>query len=148
MPLYRVGYSSYEECPQAILFSHKEYTQEEFRVLVLDETVAAVKARKVRKEDEGSSYLHGFQDVYFDVAQALVAKHGFVMAEFKGEFWAFGWASMFDKSDWKDQRDDDLDAITDRLLKEGFTRDDDDYERNLRRCAEEAEAEEKKAPEA
>jgi len=71
--------------------------------------------------------LHNFQDVFNeDLIQYLIEKFSFKRMEYELIWSTFGWASIFDKTDWEGDRDSHLDKITDAVNK-ACLREDDDY---------------------
>jgi hypothetical protein len=120
MFLYKVGYNSYEECPEIVLAHHRDIPGEEFEDLCLSCCEAVAKGMVASGES-----LHNFSDMYEKVADMLVERAGFEHADFSASFSPFGWASVLDNEDWATQRGDELNKITNRLLAAGLTKEDD-----------------------
>jgi hypothetical protein len=141
MFLYRVGYTSYEECPQVALCHERRIDSKEFEEMCLSCAVDA--AKEMIAKDE---YVHNFSHLYDRVVYLMVVRHGFAAAEYAGDFRPFGWPSVFDKDDWEKDRDEDLDKLTDRLLAAGLGPADDSSAKLRLRRQEERESESKDQP--
>lgn len=128
MYFYEVGYSSYEEAPTYTLISEKEYTQVEFDELVADCIVesyfiktAEDKKRMIEEnivlEDDMKDYDYydKVDNLLSHAIEILVAQHGFIQPEFKCIFQPFGWASIKNPDDWKNDTDAQLTLIRERF---------------------------------
>lgn len=123
VPLYKIGWYSYEESCY-ISFTHDEkYSHDELTKIIGEAAVKAIKEEKGEKHH----YLHGFDDIFYAVADILGRDYGFAPLAYDEEWDIFGWASIFDKTDWGSNRDEVLDEITNTVLAAGFTRNDDDH---------------------
>jgi hypothetical protein len=91
MYTYKIGYYSYEECPNITLISSIFYTEEDFKKLVTDISMDFVGTKK---------YTDKFEDLYKFVASALIDKYNFVELKHNGQFIPFGWASIKNPKDW------------------------------------------------
>jgi len=119
---YKIGYHSHEESDYVELQHEKKFSDNELTEMIAEATVEIIKKRT-------GNYTHNFQDIFGDssLIQYLIEKFGFKLIEYELRWSAFGWASIFDKTNWKEDRGDHLDKITDAVNKAGFTRKDDDY---------------------
>lgn len=123
---YKIGYYSHEESNYVELQHEKKFSDEELTEMISEYTVYIIKIMK-----QNDDYIHSFQDIFNSgdqgIIQYLKEKYGFNDIEYE-LFWSvFGWASIFDKSDWKGDRDNHLEKIADVVNKAGYTRNDDDH---------------------
>ena len=131
---YKIGYTSYEESSFIELEHEKQFTADELADIVANATVEVIKMMKAVPKEEHLQ-VHSFQDVcsgsYKDdrinLEDCLVDKFGFKPIVYEQQFSIFGWPSIFSKEDWKSDRYESLDRLTDRVLAAGFTIEDDDY---------------------
>lgn len=120
---YKIGYYSHEESDYIELQHEKKFSDNELTELIAEATVETIK--KMRKAGD---YTHSFQYIFRkDLIQYLIEKIGFKRIEYELCWNIFGWGSVFDKKDWKEDRDDHLDKITEAVNGAGFSREDDDY---------------------
>lgn len=163
MHLYKVGYGSYEDSGDVTLSHEKLFSREEFNKMAVEASVAFVK--KAYACEDGSRWsalddisrpdaekypkheLHTFSDIYCGVAEQMCEMFGFKEVKFAAGFFCFGWASIFDQTDWDSDRDDELKAVTAALNAAGFDKSHDrmvrhdlrrDEERKLEQEAKEA----------
>lgn len=108
MPIYEIGYSSYEDSERIYLGHEKEFSEEEFRALVAKTAREWWDAQNPKKRWIASDSFNGMCD---DVAKAMEA-HGFRVLTPLRVFRPFGWASVL-VPDWEGHtdEDDDLDAL-------------------------------------
>ena len=122
---YKIGYHSYEESDYVELQHEKKFSDNELTEMIVEATVETIKKKK--KADD---YLHSFQDVfnseYPSLIKYLIGKFDFKLIEYELTWSIFGWASIFDKTDWTEDRGKHLDKIIDAVNRAGFTRKDDD----------------------
>jgi hypothetical protein len=125
---YKIGYTSYEESSFVELEHEQKYTHQELSEIIANATVEVVKVLKKIP----NSYTHSFQDVFeglyseCNVISYLIANKGFKRIEYQDVWSVFGWASIFDKTDWgSENRDWELDFIVEKILEAGFTKEDD-----------------------
>ncbi len=122
---YKIGYYSHEESDYIELQHEKKFSDEELTEMISEYTVEIIK--KMKQDD----YVHSFQDIFnygdHGIIKYLKEKYGFKDIEYELSWTVFGWASIFDKSDWEGDRDNHLEKITDAVNNAGFTRNDDDY---------------------
>ncbi len=130
MNYYEIGYHSYEEAPQIILISDKEYSQQEFKQLCAQVTVDIYNNRKQLFKDQyaaieedkdafdGYDPKGRFEYLLHDVVDKLISDHAFRRLEIKAEFSPFGWAYFIPKDDWKQDgigNKDDIELIRNLL---------------------------------
>jgi hypothetical protein len=72
-------------------------------------------------------WLHSFDGIYSEVAKVMCEFYGFEVAKFAGSYNVFGWPSMFDMTDWSEQRGEKLNELTRALNAAGFTKEHDTY---------------------
>jgi len=126
---YKIGYTSYEESSFAELEHEKQFTREEIRDMVAEATVDNIKKLKAMPNE----YTHSFKTIFSGdyenntLADSLISLFGFKRIEYEQHFSVFGWPSIFYKNDWANDRDEDLDYITDKVRAAGFTEKDDTY---------------------
>lgn len=122
---YKIGYYSHEESDYVELQHDKKFSDNELTEMIADTTVETIKKMKQTDND----YRHSFQDIFEDsnFVQCLIEKFDFKRIEYELCINIFGWGSVFDKSDWKGDRGDHLDKITDIVNKAGFSMRDDSY---------------------
>jgi len=129
---YKIGYSTYEESHYIELEHEQKFTHDELTKIIAEAAVAVVKTMVNDKD-----YVHSFQDVFSrcymdnkkaDIEGYLIKEKGFKLIEYAENWYTFGWASIFHKEDWKDNRDDDLNKITDAVNAAGFTKDNDSFD--------------------
>lgn len=122
---YKIGYYSHEESDYVELQHEIKFSDNELTEMLAEATVDIITKMKKRIR-----YIHNFQDAFESedpsLIRYLIEKFGFKLIDHELCWSAFGWASVFDKSDWKGDRDDHLDKITDIVNRTGFTRKDDD----------------------
>lgn len=121
---YKIGYYSHEESDYVELQHEKKFSDNELTEIIAEATVETIK--KMKRVGDST---HDFQDVFEDpsLVQYLIEKFGFKLIEYELYRSVFGWGSVFDKTDWKGDRNNLLDKITEAVNKAGFTRKDDDY---------------------
>jgi len=121
MYIYEIGYWSMEECPVHTLCCEKQYSKEQFDELVSDCIIRVFKQRSedaLKKYRIEEIYLEDSVDyLYSDAIDILTKEFGFKSFEIHAKFIPFGWASIRDKSSWKNERDEQLNLITDKLTK-------------------------------
>lgn len=122
---YKIGYYSHEESNYVELQHEKQFNDDELTEMVAEATVETIKKMK-RAGDRVHDFQHVFDNEGSNIAQYLIEKFGFKYIEYELCWRAFGWASIFDKTDWKDDRGNHLDKITDIVNNAGVTRKDDD----------------------
>ena len=109
MYFYEVGYWSYEESPSYTLINEKEFSKEEF-----DDLVSNCAFEVLMSINE--SMYDSFQDITSKIIDILEDKHGFKQPIIKSSFNPFGWASVYDKNDWKPQvNDEQLELIRSKV---------------------------------
>jgi hypothetical protein len=122
---YKIGYHSHEESGYVELQHEKKFSDEELTEMISESTVEIIKKMKQ------DGYVHSFQDIFnyedHSIIKYLREKYGFKDIGYELSWTVFGWASIFDKSDWEGDRDNHLEKITDAVNKAGFARNDDDY---------------------
>jgi len=120
---YKIGYYSDEGSDCIELQHEKKFSDSELTEMIAEATIDTIKKMKQTRY-----YTHSFQDIFDDprFVQYLIEKFGFNLIEYESYWSVFGWASIFDKSDWKESRDDLLNKITEAVNKAGFSRKDDD----------------------
>jgi hypothetical protein len=125
---YKIGYYSHEESYYVELFHENKFMDNEITEMVADATISVIKKMKGREEG-----VHGFEDIMNDgLIQFLIEKYDFKRLTYENIWTVFGWASIFDKTDWKGDRDERLNKLTDALIRAGYTEKDDDYLRQNR----------------
>jgi hypothetical protein len=122
---YKIGYNSHEESDYVELQHEKRFSDEELTEMISESTVEIIK--KMKQDD----YVHSFQDIFnygdHGIIKYLKEKYGFKDIEYELCWTVFGWASIFDKSDWEGDRGNHLEKITGAVNEAGFTRNDDDF---------------------
>jgi len=103
MYFYNIGYNSYEECPDVTLCHEKQYTRDEIEEIIIKAIRELIPLRKF-----DYSYQSNFGDILMghdpkqkNVIELLCEKYGFMSIKYTAQFSAFGWASIFDKEDWR-----------------------------------------------
>jgi hypothetical protein len=105
MHIYNLGDYSHEESEYIQLGHEDKFTQKEFEEFVMN---SAVKIFEGSEDKELT-----FQDIFFEVIEDLVNSYDFTKIKFDAEFSAFGWTDILDKDDWKSERGEALDKLTD-----------------------------------
>ena len=122
---YKIGYNSHEESDYVELQHEKRFSDEELTEMISESTVEIIK--KMKQDD----YVHSFQDIFnygdHGIIKYLKEKYGFKDIEYELCWTVFGWASIFDKSDWEGDRGNHLEKITGAVNEAGFTRNDDNF---------------------
>lgn len=77
------------------LYHEQKFSKKEFEGMVVKATADVLKKRKTKKGD-----------------------FGFKKVEFDANFSVFGWANIFDKKDWKYDRDEQLNLLTNAITAE------------------------------
>lgn len=138
---YKIGFTSYEESNFVELENVNKFTYEELRDIVARATVEVVKQLKsLPLEKQNYVYTHNFEDIFrshycrdieeISLSSILISKFGFKRIEYEQTFSVFGWPSIFHKGDWRGQRDEDLEYITNSVNAAGFTKKDDSHLRD------------------
>ena len=122
--VYVVGYGTCEESEYDYLMHKEKLSKEQLREMVETSVVFVVKKMKKDKY----SYIHNYEDVHGEVVEYLIKNYGFKKLEIEGRWNVFGWGSMF-VNDWEGytETDEELKHLRERMKKEGFTVEDDDY---------------------
>ena len=119
MNIYQVGYYSYEESPKFLLKSEKLYTKKQFDDLVSDcYKKAYLNIRKDFESDDNIDHmLSQVEDFLEEVIKILKNEFGFETFNPVCNFMPFGWASVTDYKDWKDdiKSDTQLKLIRDKI---------------------------------
>lgn len=123
---YKIGYNSHEESDYVELQHETKFSDNELTEMLAEATVETIKKMK-----QTGDRTHNFQDIFYfendSLIQCLIEKFGFKLIDYELCWSVFGWASIFDKKDWKGDRHNHLDKITEAVNKAGFIRKDDDY---------------------
>jgi len=107
MYLYNIGYSSPEESEYIQLYHKDKLSKQEFEKIVMN---SAANIFDKEKTDDTN-----FQDIFSEVVEDLIKNFGFKQVDFEAEFSIFGWPNIIDKNDWKGQRDELLDKLSDLI---------------------------------
>lgn len=110
--IYNIGYSTYEESEYYQLYHKIKYSQEEFEKIVTKAVTNQFKGHKVKKKERIS-----FQDIISSVVEELTNNFGFKKVDFIAEFSVFGWANLLDKKDWEEDRNKQLELLTNSIKK-------------------------------
>ena len=121
---YCIGYSSCEESDYVYLTSDQRFSDKEFREMIEDAAIKAIKELKT-KED---SYIHSYEDIHLHVVDILRKEYGFNELKVDACWSCFGWGSLF-ANDWKDYTKDDynLRSLRRKVRKAEFGKKDDTY---------------------
>jgi hypothetical protein len=111
--VYKVGYGSPEDSECAELTNDApldpvqlKYVIHKAVISVLEDIISG-KIIDVYLHENGPSY----GELHKHVVQKLIDEHGFEPVTYDGEWSCFGWPSVTDESDWKGQRDHDLELL-------------------------------------
>ncbi len=119
MNIYQVGYYSYEESPEYLLKSEKLYTKKQFDDLVSDcYKKAYLTIKKDFEKDENlENMLSKVEHFLEEVIKILKNDFGFKTFNPVCDFMPFGWASVTDYEDWRDdtKSDTQLKLIRDKI---------------------------------
>jgi len=115
--IYVIGYYSHEESKYDYLTNEKQFSEKQLKAVIENATVDVVR-RMVNQKD---SYIHGYDDIHDEVVKVLCKTYGFKEVEVTSTWSVFGWPSIFIKTDWKGQRDKNLDDLTDKIRNAGFS---------------------------
>ena len=107
MPIYNLGYDTYEESEYIQLSHEHKYSDKEFKQIVRTATANVINKMEIKENKRIS-----FQDIIEDVAEELIQTFGFKRVKFDAEFSVFGWADISDKDDWKEVRGEELDKLS------------------------------------
>lgn len=135
---YSVGYSSYEEAPSIILFSHKKYSKQEFMNICaeasmkvydkiheykdINEYIKYIEDENELLTEEEQGMLRGFSvkfdEIYRYVTKELCKNYGFKEIKIENLFMPFGWSNIVDETDWANDtmNDFDLQRIRDYIF--------------------------------
>ena len=113
MYIYEVGYHSYEESCYIQLYHEEKFSGKRFEGMVIKATVALLKREGIRKGERTS-----FQDILHDVVEELITAFGFKEVKFTAKFGIFGWANILDEKDWRHDRDELLNRLTESIKNE------------------------------
>jgi len=101
--IYKVGYESFEESPSDLLESEINYSQIEF-----DELVSNCYAEIYNTFKNNTYSPPSVSNIYNLVRNILVSKYSFKLVAEQCSFMPFGWASIIDYEDWKNEVVDDM----------------------------------------
>lgn len=123
MYLYKIGYYSMEESDYIELQHDKKFSDDEMSEMIAEATIDTIRKEGITK--------YTFQCIFSsdNFIQFLKNKFNFKELEYELKWSAFGWASIYDKNDWKHDRDESLNKITDAVKKAGFNIRDDVFVR-------------------
>lgn len=104
MYFYSIGYTSYEECPDITLCHEKIFTSEELEDLIIKSMRDIIPTLDFEYSFQSnfSELLMGYDPNRKNVIDILCYKYGFIPLKYTATFRAFGWASVFDHEDWKE----------------------------------------------
>jgi len=108
MYIYNIGYHTYEENEYVQLYHKKKFSKKEFENIIIQITKNILK-NKTKKEHLC------FQDILPEVIEELIKEFDFKEIKFDAEFNVFGWADIFDKMDWENDRDEQLNRFTEGI---------------------------------
>jgi hypothetical protein len=109
---YVLGYNSYEDSEKTGLTHTKKFTEadiEDFLVEYLNSRKNLPSKTIIGRNTLAEIIPYGF-------ISFLCRKKGFKKIKYEARYFKFGWPDIFDKNDWKGQRDG-LNSITDRLIR-------------------------------
>jgi hypothetical protein len=115
MYFYRIGYNSPEDSDFYELVHKDKLSKEKFIALISEATIRALEGIVSGKyEGNFCSALEGlsFEDILEDVVNELVEVDGFKHLEYQVKWSCFGWPSVTDSKDWKEQRGTELGRLT------------------------------------
>jgi len=117
---YSVSYGTMEGGEKNLLWSENYYTKDQWKHMVFEAI-----AKTIREEIGTNSYVHDYESLHGHVIQLMLRDYDVHTLPIQESVQFFGWGSVFDKEDWSSNRGQELDELTDYLLKQGFTKDDD-----------------------
>ena len=109
---YQIGYGSYEDSDIVTLTHTEKFSEEDLEDMLVEYLNS--KKNLPNKTDTGKNRLDRIMPENF--IPFLCKKKGFKKLKYTSEFVRFGWPDIFDKNDWKGQREG-LNSITDRLVR-------------------------------
>ncbi len=127
MYIYDIGYYSHEESDNVQFYHEQKFSKKEFEDArkqsfrhpgIEDSVNIVIKAaiNMLKNQKIGKRGIITFQDIFHDVAEELTRNFGFRRVDFTARFNAFGWANILDKKDWEDDRDEQLNLLTEKLM--------------------------------
>lgn len=117
MKFYKIGYHSYEECPDVTLCHEKDFTKEDIENMLVE----FIKSCKDLLNKE-FTYKNNLSEIMFgrhkgkNFITFLVEEKEFITVKYTAQYSAFGWADVFTRGDWEDDRED-LKTLTDKLTR-------------------------------
>lgn len=116
MFLYKLGYGSYEDSMYSEIASEKEFSDDEFKQIVIKAIIRVMEGIASRKykvylQGEGPSY----EDIHEYVLTELLDADGFQKVEYKSTWGCFGWPSLIEPTSWESQRGKDLIEVTNAI---------------------------------
>ena len=131
MYLYKIGFSTMEESSYSELWHEKKITEKDLTEMIAEAVVALIPIFKKNR-----SSIHSFENFFYgdfeknDITSWLIKNKGFKKVKYEQEWSAFGWASVFVKSDWITYRDKTNNVITKKVNEAGYDKKDDDFLNN------------------
>ncbi len=110
--IYNIGYGTCEESDYFQLCHEIKYSQREFEKIIVKIVMKEFKGHKVEKDEKIS-----FQDILYRLVEELTKNFGFKRVKFTAEFNVFGWANLLDKKDWEEDRNIQLNMLTNAIEK-------------------------------
>lgn len=116
MFLYKFGYGSYEDSMYSEIASEKEFSEDEFKEVVIKAIIRVMEGVATGKY---RVYLHGegpsYAAIHEYVLRELLEVDGFQMVEYKSTWGCFGWPSLIEPTSWESQRGQDLNEVTNTI---------------------------------
>lgn len=116
--VYRIGYGSYEESEYEYLCSDECLDKYQLSYIVhsavndvLKDIIVGTDTDTMIVKKNGPSY----QDIHDKVIIKLLEKYNFNKLNVHAEWQCFGWPSITDNSDWREQRDDKLNNLCNNI---------------------------------
>lgn len=118
MYFYSIGYGSYEDSSFIEYVFSDKLTDEELERYVHKAVIAALE-KVIAMADTDDYLYYDSSGPTFRTIQDLVHEEllnlGFNKLEYDAEWGCFGWASIIDKDDWSNDRDDKLNRLSDAI---------------------------------
>lgn len=108
MYLYRIGYTTYEECPYTVLVSDKKYSQDEFTRLITQAIAIFIDGQDEEFFEYRVTDDLDFSRIYSEFLEWFVVAYSFKTVEYTAGFSVFGWTGLSNGGRWEDDTPDPI----------------------------------------
>jgi len=116
--IYNIGYYTCEGTENVQLLHEVKFTENQLRDIIHNATLKVLD--KIRTGEIPKPPKYSFEMIFHNVIDELVKTYNFENIDFTASWDCFGWASLFNKNDFKYHRDESLKELTAFLKKKGY----------------------------